>query len=131
MALSIPLPDVAKIPDFSISELISACVFFFIPRLLPNFLDSSMTEIMNELSLAFISEMLTAKFEKSWLETGALRVRFKGAAYVGDTVEAIGRVDKDEPDLQDLNMRRLGCAVGVKNQQNGQELISGTATLLV
>lgn len=83
------------------------------------------------LTLAFISEMLTAKFEKSWLQTGALRVRFKGAAYVGDTVEAIGRVDKEEPDLQDSSMRRLGCTIGVKNRRNGQELISGNATLVV
>ena len=83
------------------------------------------------LTVAFISEMLTAKFERSWVETGALRVRFKGAAYVGDTVEGIGRVDKEEPDLQDSRVRRLGCNVALKNLQSGQELISGTATVAV
>ena len=80
------------------------------------------------LTLAFISEMMAAAFDRAWLETGALRVRFKGAAYLGDRVEARGRVTKKEPHLRG---NRLECAVGVTNQENGQELISGTANLIL
>ena len=80
------------------------------------------------LVLAFISEMMAAAFERAWLETGALKVRFKGAAYLGDRLEAQGRVAKEEP-LPDG--RRLGCAVGVINREKGTELISGTATVVL
>ena len=80
------------------------------------------------LTLAFISEMMAGAFDRAWLETGAMRVRFKGAAYLGDRVEARGRVTKEEPHLRG---NRLECAVGLTNQQNGQELISGTANLIL
>ena len=78
------------------------------------------------LTLAFISEMMATEFQKSWLESGALRVRFKGAAYVGDSVETSGRVEKEETQPGGSHLR---CTVGVSGQ-NGQELVSGTATLL-
>ena len=77
------------------------------------------------LTLAFISEMMTATFGKSWLESGSLKVRFKGAAYVGDRVEAWGRVTREETG----HHRRVVCAVGVRNLQDGHELVSGTATV--
>ena len=79
------------------------------------------------LTLAFISEMMAAAFDKAWLETGALRVRFKGAAYLGERVETRGRVTKEEPHSEG---NRLGCAVGVTNLRSGHELISGTANLV-
>ena len=79
------------------------------------------------LTLAFISEMMTTAFEQAWLETGALRVRFKGAAYLGDRVETWGRVTKGEPHSEGI---KIGCAVGVANAASGQELISGTANLV-
>ncbi len=77
------------------------------------------------LTLAFVSEMMASAFGLAWLETGALKVKFKGAAYLEDRVETWGHVTKEET----LSQRRLAvCAVGVRNCHSGQELISGTAT---
>lgn len=78
------------------------------------------------LTLAFVSEMMASEFQRPWLESGALRVRFKGAAYVGDSVETNGRIEKEETRPSG---NHLTCAVGVSGQ-SGQVLISGTATLL-
>ncbi|HIM38021.1 MAG TPA: hypothetical protein EYM38_08410 [Dehalococcoidia bacterium] len=78
------------------------------------------------LTLAFISEMMAEEFGKPWLESGSFRVRFKGAAYVGDSVATRGYVEKEE-NKPDGN--QLTCAVGVSNR-SAQELVSGTATVL-
>jgi 3-hydroxybutyryl-CoA dehydratase len=80
------------------------------------------------LTLAFISEMMAAVFDRAWLETGALRVRFKGPAYLGDGVQARGRVTKQEPHFRG---NKVECAVAVSNQESGQELISGTANVIL
>ena len=80
------------------------------------------------LTLAFISEMMLSAFGSDWLKRGSLKVRFKGAAYVGDSVETWGEVSKDE---QIGPERRITCAVGVRHQDNGSEIISGTATILI
>ena len=74
------------------------------------------------LTLAFISEMMTAALGARWLSTGSLRVRFKGAAYLGETVETWGRVEKSTPELESF-------AVGMSNQATGEDLITGTATV--
>lgn len=78
------------------------------------------------LTLAFVSEMMLAAYGRSWLESGSLRVRFKGAAYVGDCVETWGQVTKQE---QQGLRQRVTCSVGVRNRDNQQEIISGTATV--
>jgi 3-hydroxybutyryl-CoA dehydratase len=78
------------------------------------------------LTLAFISEMMLSAFGRAWLESGALKVRFKGAAYVGDQVETWGRVTKEE---QHPLYRLLTCSVGVCRRGSGEEIISGTATV--
>ena len=78
------------------------------------------------LTLALVSEMLVAAFGKSWLETGGLKARFKGAAYVGDNLEAWGRVEKIATNGE---VTELVCAVGVWNRDSDQEIITGTATL--
>jgi len=78
------------------------------------------------LTLAFISEMMLAAFGRCWLESGSLRVRFKGAAYVGDSVETWGRVTRE---VQQGPQQQIVCAVGVRNHENQQEIISGTAAL--
>ena len=72
------------------------------------------------LTLAFVSEMMAADNGRDWLRTGGLRVRFKGAAYLGDKVEAWGNLTKE----QDASRT---YSVGVRNSVNGQELIAGTA----
>ena len=79
------------------------------------------------LTMAFLSEMMAARFGRSWLETGSINVRFKGAAYVGDEVETWGRVTAvEEQGTHD----RLTCNLGVRNRVTGQEIISGSATAL-
>jgi 3-hydroxybutyryl-CoA dehydratase len=80
------------------------------------------------LTLAFISEMMTEAFGRAWLQNGSLRVRFKGAAYLGDQVETRGRVTKEATLSQG---RQVGCSVGLSNSKSGQELISGTATVVM
>ena len=78
------------------------------------------------LTLAFIAQMMVAAFGRSWLETGTMRARFKGAAYIGDEVETCGQVTKDEP----ISSGRLvACSVGLRNRRSGQELISASATV--
>jgi 3-hydroxybutyryl-CoA dehydratase len=78
------------------------------------------------LTLAFIAQMMVAAFGRSWLETGTMRARFKGAAYLGDDVETCGQVTKEEP----ISSGRLvACSVGLRNRRSGQELISGNATV--
>ena len=79
------------------------------------------------LTLAFVSEMLTGAFGEDWLRSGRLRVRFKGAAYPGDTLTSWGKVSKvggDEPETS------LECTIGLNNQRN-EEIISGTASLSI
>ncbi len=80
------------------------------------------------LTLAFISAMMLKAYSRPWLENGSLKVRFKGAAYVGDEVEAWGEISKSERLEQG---QRIICSVGVRNRGNGQEIVSGTATVTV
>ena len=78
------------------------------------------------LTLAFIAQMMVAAFGRSWLETGTMKARFKGAAYLGDEVETRGNVTHDEP----ISSGRLvACSVGLRNRGSGQELISASATV--
>jgi 3-hydroxybutyryl-CoA dehydratase len=77
------------------------------------------------LTLAFISEMMAAAFDRVWLETGVLKVRFKGAAYPGDQVQTRGRVTQD---AASSGVRQAGCAVGLINRATDQELITGTTS---
>ena len=74
------------------------------------------------LTLAFISEMLTSHLGESWLASGSLRVRFKGAAYLGDRVETWGRSAKSGDNVSAFN-------VGVRNPSTGEDLITGTASV--
>ena len=78
------------------------------------------------LTLAFVSEMMAAAFGRAWLESGALQIKFTGAAYLGDKLETWGQVTKEEAGP---HHRLVVCSVAVRNGQNGQKLISGTATL--
>ena len=48
------------------------------------------------LILAYISEMMTLAFGKSWLSGGKLSVRFKAPARPGDVVNISGKVDSIE-----------------------------------
>lgn len=80
------------------------------------------------LTLALIARMMGAAYGRDWVESGGLRTRFKGAAYLGDRVESRGRVSKVED--RDGG-RRVTCAVAVVNSDSGEELVTGTATVMV
>lgn len=80
------------------------------------------------LTLAMISEMMAREYGASWLHSGALRVRFRGAAYPGDVLESVGTVTKRE---SVGNGNRLTCTVELVNVDNGDRIITGSATLVV
>ena len=80
------------------------------------------------LTLALVSEMMTRAYGADWLTSGSLRVRFRGAAYPGDTLEANGVVAKTEPGETGA---MVTCNVEVRNADNGDRIITGTASLLV
>jgi 3-hydroxybutyryl-CoA dehydratase len=73
------------------------------------------------LLLAYLSEMMTAAFGRGWLAGGRLKVRFKGVARPGDTLEVHGRVARVQDDG-----RRLFVAVECVNQA-GDVLVIGDA----
>ncbi len=78
------------------------------------------------MTLAFLSEMMTAQFGVNWLGTGSLKVRFKRPAYPGDTLRTWGQVtDQKEADDHTL----VKCDVALRNAANNEDLITGTATL--
>ena len=71
------------------------------------------------LVLAFISDMLTGAFGKSWAESGSLKVRLRDAARPGDTITARGTVVARDGD-------RLRCDIECVNQDS-TVVIDGTA----
>ena len=75
------------------------------------------------LTLAFVAEMMTGALGRSWLESGSMRVRFKGAAYLNDEVETWATVAKSRSE----DVRSF--AVGVRNRATGQELLAGNAAV--
>ena len=78
------------------------------------------------LTLALVSRMMAAAYGRAWLESGGLRTRFKGAAYLGDRVVSRGRVTKEEAKS---GHRLVTCAVAVVNNETDEELVTGTATV--
>ena len=72
------------------------------------------------LTLALVGESMAAAHGRRWLESGSLRVRFKGAAYLNDQVETWGNAAKGKTGH---------LAMGVRNSATGQELVAGTATI--
>ena len=73
------------------------------------------------LILAYVSQMMTAVFEQSWLRRGKFNVRFKAPARPGDTITISGkicRVEKSE------DQTLITCDVLCANQ-NGESVIIG------
>ena len=77
--------------------------------------------------LASISEMLTTAFGEDWLNSGSLKVRFRGPVYPGETIATFGSVRKVS-EFDDA--RELNCAVGVR-KDNGDIAISGNAVVRI
>ena len=77
--------------------------------------------------LASVSEMLTVAFGEDWLNSGRLKVRFRGPVYPGETVTAFGSVKR----VNSVDgARELTCAVGVR-KDNGDISISGDAVVSI
>ena len=74
---------------------------------------------------AFVSEMLTKAFERAWLDTGKLKIRFRAPVFPGETVSTFGEVKK----IEDVNgARRVTCSVGAR-KPNGESAITGDAVV--
>jgi 3-hydroxybutyryl-CoA dehydratase len=80
------------------------------------------------LVMAYISEMLTAAFGRAWLESGRLRVRFRGPARPGDTLIIAGHVQRAT--AQENGRQRIECQVECRNQRD-EVLISGDAQVVL
>ena len=82
------------------------------------------------LTLAFVSELMTNAFGTDWLRSGCLKVRFKGAAYLGDRLLVSGEISQVESLGEITN---LTCSVSVEVCRNEQSvhILNGTAKLTV
>ena len=79
------------------------------------------------LILAYVSQMMSAAFGRSWLTGGKLNVRFKTPARPGDTITVSGRISRiDKGEGQTL----IHCDVLCRNQ-NGETIITGGASVRV
>ena len=75
------------------------------------------------LILAYVSQMMTVAFRKSWLSGSMLNVRFKNPARPGDSLTIKGRISKVEKnDSQNLIICEVSC-----HNQNNELIISGGA----
>ena len=80
------------------------------------------------LTLTLVSEMMATAYGADWLTSGSLRARFRGAARPGDTLEASGVITKNE---RANDGATITCNVEVNNTENGDRIITGTATVRV
>ena len=79
------------------------------------------------LNLAYVSEMMTMAFGRSWLSGGKLRARFKEPARPGDTVTINGKIDCVE---QEDGISYANCSFECRNQK-GETLVAGEAIVKV
>ena len=75
------------------------------------------------LILAYISQMMTNAFGRSWLAGGKLDVRFRAPAHPGDTITVSGRIAKIDKSEGQTSIR---CQVLCSNQK-GESIITGEA----
>ena len=80
------------------------------------------------LTLALISENMAGEFGMDWLTTGGLRVRFKGAAYLGGRIATRCQIRGKVPQEDGHEVK---CSVQVIDPSAGRELISGYASVSV
>ena len=75
------------------------------------------------LNLAYVSEMMTSAFGRSWLSGGKLRAKFKESARPGDTLTITGKVfcidQKDD-------VSYANCNFEVRNQKD-ETIVTGDA----
>jgi 3-hydroxybutyryl-CoA dehydratase len=75
------------------------------------------------LSLAYVSEMMTSAFGRSWLSGGKLRAKFKEPARPGDTLTVNGKVDCIE---RKDDVSYANCTYECRNQK-GEMIVVGEA----
>jgi 3-hydroxybutyryl-CoA dehydratase len=77
------------------------------------------------LILAYVSEMMTLAFGRSWLSGGRLSVRFKAPAHPGDTLTVKGKVDSIE---HKDGVSYANCSLECHNQKD-EAIIIGEAVV--
>jgi 3-hydroxybutyryl-CoA dehydratase len=79
------------------------------------------------LNLAYVSEMMTSAFGRSWVSGGKLRAKFKESARPGDTLTITGKVlcidQKDD-------VSYANCNFEARNQKD-ETIVIGEATVRV
>ena len=78
------------------------------------------------LSMAFLQELLTRAFGKSWLESGDLEVSFMAPVRPGEAITAEAKVLKAEPAEGTAGKQRLRLQVVCSNER-GEKVIIGKA----
>jgi len=79
------------------------------------------------LILAYVSQMMSAAFGRSWLAGSKLNVRFKTPARPGDTITVTGRISRIE---RSEGQTLIHCDVLCRNQ-NDEAVITGETSLRV
>ena len=77
------------------------------------------------LILAYVSEMMTTAFGRSWLVGGKLNIRFRDPARPGDTITVTGKISKLK---KNEGQTSINCDVLCSNQE-GEAIITGEATV--
>ncbi len=75
------------------------------------------------LSLAYVSEMMTSAFGRSWASGGKLRAKFKDSARPGDTLTITGEIFCIE---QKSHVSYANCNFECRNQR-GETIVTGEA----
>jgi 3-hydroxybutyryl-CoA dehydratase len=79
------------------------------------------------LILAYVSQMMTGAFGRSWLSGGRFNIRFKTPARPGDVLTIQGRIEKIQKETEQTV---VNCSVLCANQKN-ESVITGEATVRV
>ena len=77
------------------------------------------------LSLAYVSEMMSLAFGRSWLSGGKLRAKFKDSARPGDTLTITGKIFCIE---QESDVSYANCTYECRNQK-GEMIVAGEAAV--
>jgi 3-hydroxybutyryl-CoA dehydratase len=75
------------------------------------------------LNLAYVSEMMTSAFGRSWLSRGKLRAKFKESARPGDTLTITGKIDCID---QESDVSYANCNFEVRNHRD-ETIVAGEA----
>jgi acyl dehydratase len=79
------------------------------------------------LILAYVSELMTAAFGRSWLVSGKLNVRFRSPARPGDTIAVGGKIRRMQ---RTADKNSVTCDVLCQNQK-GEPVITGETSVMV